>query len=488
MKLNCYITNNGILIKQNDIDNIFSKTGYNAFIKKLKVENIKTIGKRKYKKTLLLYKLINSPDGKTFLNIPRFVDLKLMISSTIEIKYHNLIKSGEDILNKIGNDSVDLKIGQKLCLDYLLHNYFNEDKVKKGLSSCIFVMATGLGKTYVSAALIEKLHEKTLVIIPNKANIEGWYDPFKFYLKNITVGEYNSSRKEDGDIIIMTIDSALSKNLPNDYFKQFGFIIYDEIHNYPTNTYQEIFWKCNFKYCLGLTATPDERGDVMDKVYYNHVGDVVKAIDIPGFNDAIDTVNWIGSVTLIKYYGLPEYTVQHKNAVGWTDTDKMYKQFTIDPDRTEMLLNLIHDKAQQNKNIFVFAVHRDYLHILHDKYNERFNQNNDYETKIVEFMGGATDETKSIAKNIAQIIFTTFSYAKEGVSIIRMNTIIIAHPIRNKMRQIIGRILRLGGDPTIPREIIDICDMNTTLKSQYSTRKQVYNEKNFPITKKIIKI
>ena len=49
------------------------------------------------------------------------------------------------------------------------------------------------------------------------------------------------------------------------------------------------------------------------------------------------------------------------------------------------------------------------------------------------------------------------------------------------MRQILGRILRRGGDPSIVRDIIDIVDYSTGIKSQYYKRKKIYEEKNFPI-------
>jgi hypothetical protein len=67
-----------------------------------------------------------------------------------------------------------------------------------------------------------------------------------------------------------------------------------------------------------------------------------------------------------------------------------------------------------------------------------------------------------------------------------MDCILFATPRRNKMRQTLGRILRRSGDPSIERIIIDICDQDTKMKSQLSTRKSVYKEKGFVMNKKLI--
>ena len=362
-------------------------------------------------------------------------------------------------------------------------------------------MDTGLGKTFLAVGLIEKIKEKTLIIIPNKANLEGWYDPFKFYLTDVKLGEYHSEKKQDGSVVIMTIDSALSdefiftqgkgknkkieKYSSYQYFKKFGLVIYDEIHNYPTATQVEIFWRTNFKYGLGLTATPDERADKMDSIYYKHVGSVINAREVPGFLDLAEDLKWKGKVSCIEFYGSPEYTELFKNSLGWTDTTEMQKQFAKDPHRTRMIVNLCLEKVKLGRNVFVFAVHKNFLNGIHELLIEEDKKQN-RETSIVEFVGGVSLDDKKKAKDEAQIILTTYSFGKEGVSFKKMDTIIFAQPMRNRMRQILGRILRRGGDQEIVRDITDIRDMNTPLENQFSTRKKIYKEKSFPIEVKKI--
>ena len=69
---------------------------------------------------------------------------------------------------------------------------------------------------------------------------------------------------------------------------------------------------------------------------------------------------------------------------------------------------------------------------------------------------------------------TTYPYSSTGVSIDKMDSLILATPRKSKMTQILGRIFRLGGDQSVKRFIVDIVDNKITLKSQYSARKKVY--------------
>ncbi len=69
---------------------------------------------------------------------------------------------------------------------------------------------------------------------------------------------------------------------------------------------------------------------------------------------------------------------------------------------------------------------------------------------------------------------TTYQYSGTGVSINKMNAIILATPRKSNMKQIMGRIFRLKSDASITRDIIDIVDNRICLKSQYYTRKKTY--------------
>jgi superfamily II DNA or RNA helicase len=480
----------GLLIRDSDFKIINSSCS--DLIKKLTISHVSFIGKDKYVKNLPLYKKITTAQGIFWL-VSRFVDLEsILLVSSIKITKKNKILAGKDIYPIKFSPCIDLYENQQKAMDFLMRNIYSEKKIKQGSAACIFVLDTGLGKTYIGGALIELSKKKTLIIVPKSSPIKEWTDMLEQNFPELDIGQYHSKApKTDGDIVIMTIDSALNDKFTwiskqdkksvktslsyNQYFQQFGTVIFDEIHNYTTSKRHEIFWRTNFQYSIGLTATPDERADGMDPVASAHVGKIIRAIEIPGFE--VEEIKWKGNVKAIRYNGPPEYTIKYTNKKNWVSTKKMCDQFIADPYRNKLLLEEIKKLYREGKYIFVFSERRDYLLTLQEKLAEQNLESGEMQT----LMGGATYEEDLQARTNAKIILITYGYGIEGISIPRMDAIVFATPRRRKMRQTIGRILRRSGNPSITRQIIDIIDENTTLKSQFNTRKQVYTEKDFPI-------
>jgi type I site-specific restriction endonuclease len=398
------------------------------------------------------------------------------------------IKNKFDIIDKrIAPIEVDYKCrinvsdNQAVVYNHLLNNIFTEQNANNGIGSCVLVMATGMGKTYTSGKLISGLKVPTLIIVPKISILNEWMKMFKWF-DGEPIGRYFTDAKEDGNIVVMTIESALNDEYKfgdtiikwDQYFTKFGLVIYDEVHNYPTNKYKDIFWRTNFKYRLGLTATPDERTDKMDIYYKWHLNTVVHSNQIEGWISN-EEPKWTGTVIAINYYGPIEYTHKLTNDNGWLSVSKMVKQFSRDIYRNKLITNTIDDMLTRHRNVYIFSEHRDYIIDISAKYDS---------SSIM--MGGITDDEFEEAKN-KSVIFITYGYGKEGISIPKMNAIVFAHPRKSKMNQIIGRILRMGGDENISREIVDIIDYKTSLKSQFSQRKEEYTKKGFNIVQKNIK-
>ena len=97
-----------------------------------------------------------------------------------------------------------------------------------------------------------------------------------------------------------------------------------------------------------------------------------------------------------------------------------------------------------------------------------------------------TSDLEELKKNKQSIILTTYKYGSQGISIDKMDAIILCQPRKSDTEQTIGRILRASGNVESERIIIDIIDMCTTLKSQFSFRKKIYQEFNFDL--EIIKV
>jgi len=374
---------------------------------------------------------------------------------------------------------------QLVILDHLMACVYSQESLAEGLAGCILVADTGFGKTYTSLALARRLGRKTLVVMPNTNNMDEWARVLSERYA-VRVGFFYGAHKRDGDVVLTTIQSIVKPRFKFSdrgeiaadlYFREFGLVIYDEVHNYATATRHEIFWRLNTRAVLGLTATPDERADRLDEVYHRFVGPEVVAADLPGY--APDEIVWDGLVRVIRYHGPPAYTEHKVNAEGWANSLEMNRQCARDPFRTAILLSYVDRLVREGRNVFVFAEHRGYLDRLYLLMQGSFSV--EYpERQVTKLVGGQKPAESALGRTGA-VILITYGFGSESLSLPRMDALVFASPRRAKCKQTVGRILRRGGDPSIRRLIYDFVDAELSISKQYSSRKKVYTAKGFEI-------
>lgn len=467
---------------------------YQKFIDNLTVRTKQTIGPDKIARAYQEY----FSDGYKFISLPRTVCQEMKKNGFIK-NINNNMPLGRQI-NLIAEGK--LNDSQQIVVDGLMKNIYNNDNIKRGTSNCTFVMGAGKGKTFVAAGVIGQIGKTTLYIAPTKhLRVQAVDDLRKMYPaaiiyqvkgKEVTAILSGETKKlfdfRLADICVCVINTAIK--MPTEFFNNFGFTVFDEVHMYCASEFSKIFWKSQTNCVMGMTATPT-RTDGFDLVYKKCVGDLVTADSIlEAAEYVVNDVKFTGKVTAIYYYGPPEYTVTTTRLVGGKDTvyvQGIIKQLIEDEARNKMaveeIMNLYKDIT---RNIFVFSESRDHLILFADMLSN----------KILEpagiLRGGVSRDQITLAVG-SRIILTTYSYSGTGVSIKKMNTLVFLTPRRSNMIQILGRILRLGGDHTIQREIIDIVDAKTPLRGQFTsvrgdkaTRQKAYEFYGFPITKKYV--
>lgn len=139
--------------------------------------------------------------------------------------------------------------------------------VKNGLSRFLFEMATGTGKTLVSAAVIKLFlktgNAKRVLFLVDRIELENQaYESFKKYLKNDYHSAVYKENREDwhnAEIVITTIQSLLVNNRYQDVFSptDFDLVISDEAHRSISGNSRAVF-EYFVGYKLGLTATPKD--------------------------------------------------------------------------------------------------------------------------------------------------------------------------------------------------------------------------------------
>jgi superfamily II DNA or RNA helicase len=476
------LNNRGLILPKKYILDKFGLEYLKSFI----IKTPQRIGPDKVAK--LYYEFIEN--NAYMIALPRTELANLMEKGHIK-KYINLSSKGSEINMSVKGTLTDL---QNIVCDWLCTNKYNDEVIKQGNANCTLVMGAGKGKTFLAGGLIHRLKVNTLYIVPTKHLKTQATEDFRTYFNIPTVYQVKSKEVLDllngkegaydyrkADICVCVINTALK--LPMTFFQSFGLTIFDEVHMYCSPTFSKVFWKGQSNMVLGLTATPSERKDMFDVVYKKCVGDVIYAESLVDATD-INTMDvpFTGTVRAIKYYGPDDY-VENKyievNGENILFTPAIIKQLIEDPYRNNMIVDEILNLYQdESLNIFAFSESRDHLLLINDILVKKLADTN---IKSGVLRGGASKTQIALAVG-SRIILTTYSYSGTGVSIKKMNALVFMTPRKSNMKQIIGRILRIGGDPTVTRKFIDIIDARTPLQYQFNSRKKAYEYYKFPIT------
>lgn len=478
------LTRLGVLV---DHKWLVDKVGQAGLCKIKSIFTVVTIGHNNTRKTISSFKILGfkktrgEEAPKPQVLLPRFGGFMLQKTKLLP-GIENKLQLGEP--REFKDPQMELTGNQTVILNHLVSTVYTPENITRGTSSTILQMDPGYGKTYLALGVINHIKKKTFIIVPNTYLLRQWMEVLTEAFPNNRIGCYYGVKKMDGDIVVAIINSALKYP---DYAKC-GLIIYDEVHMYCSNKFAVIFSKAQAACCLGITATPTDRIDRFDPVAHWALGKVIYAEKIPDWNAA--NVNFTSRVTRVLYDGHKDYTKILESAAGIVSVPLMVNQLQEDPYRNKLIVAYAVRLYNMGRNVFVFSDRREHLHGLAkvlSEYEVEFEApeleektNKKRKEKlagVTELMGGSTDRDIESAKETGRIIMTTYQYSGTGVSINKMNSIILATPRKSNMKQILGRIYRLTSDATVVRHIIDLVDNKICLKSQFYTRKKTYINK-----------
>jgi len=412
---------------------------------------------------------------------------------------------------------------------------FGEASVAENRGVAYLQMDTGLGKSRVGCAVVARRGEPALIVVPTEAIGHQWIDEFAEIYPELRVDFYHNppkgSRKvppgpRTHDVVVIIVNTFRDKG--PDFMEGYGTVVLDEAHEYHSAHNCRALWLSQTRAVLGLSATPEERPDGLDRYVHLHLGPVISPRNIPGFD--VRAVNFRGEVRVVEYAGHPDHCETATTPAGTmsailtignvikdrarmrlvaAEVERLYRLHeTADPaellrlglgPRPEADATPAHPAGEVRRHgVFVFAEHRDYLPALRAALLERLTPAEVYAPEIegaappprrpadrVSILrGGASRSAVSVARRAgAHIVLTTYGFSRRGISLPDMTSIVEATPRRNGMRQILGRILRRGSDESIVRQVVTIVDTRTGLRGQLADRRKVYIEKGYPISK-----
>lgn len=342
----------------------------------------------------------------------------------------------------------------------------------------------GRGKTLMAIFIATQLKEKTLVIVHKSFLLDQWvFNIKKFTNARVGIIRGQDIDIKDKDIVIGMIQSISMKDYDEDIFKQFGFIVYDEAHHCASKVFSRSLMKIGGKYTLALSATP-YRSDGLIKVMHWFLGETIYREKTRVNNQVVTKVYHYSSGNILfceKKFG---YGKQR----GKPNVIKMITNLTELHERTEHIVRIINEiRKDPERKIIILSERVNHLKLMKSKLdgilqedikNGKILEN---EIKTFYYIGANKKKEREEAEKNADIIFATYSMAKEGLDIERLNTIVLATSQKD-VNQSVGRVMRKilqYGD--LRPMIIDFSDHLSAFISQTKKRKAFYKESKFII-------
>tara|TARA_B100000787_G_scaffold168958_1_gene158882 strand:- start:127 stop:2982 length:2856 start_codon:yes stop_codon:yes gene_type:complete len=193
----------------------------------------------------------------------------LELTEDVIHEYEKVYEENKNLIRKFEDEDsneitiIPFKKPNIIQIDALeILNSNRELGVKKGL----VVMATGLGKTILSALDALAYKPKRLLFIAHREEIlKQSLETFEKFIPNKSCGFYQGEKKEiDKDYLFASIQT-IGRKLELEKFNKdsFDYIIIDEFHHAGAKSYKNLIEYFKPKFLLGLTATPN-RSDNID--------------------------------------------------------------------------------------------------------------------------------------------------------------------------------------------------------------------------------
>jgi len=215
--------------------------------------------------------------------------------------------------------------------------------------SGVIVLPCGAGKTIVGLGCMAKLQTSTLILTTNVTATRQWIGEVldKTTLQEDQVGEYNGSRKDVLPVTVATYNIMTwreSKDAPFKHLKLFdqrdwGLIIYDEVHLLPAPVFQ-VTAGLQARRRLGLTATL-VREDGREDDVFALIGP--KKVDVPW--KVLENQGWIATACCTEIrLPLPE---KLRMPYAIADRRKKFRLASENPAKLEVVREILNQHPDE---------------------------------------------------------------------------------------------------------------------------------------------
>jgi superfamily II DNA or RNA helicase len=335
----------------------------------------------------------------------------------------------------------------------------------------IISLQTGGGKTVCALYIASQIQMPTIVLVHNTFLRDQWIDRIKSFLPKARIGTIQGEiiDVEHRDIVVAMLQSVCMKEYAPDTFKSFGLVIVDECHHIASEAFSQSLSKLTSKHMLGLSATPERK----DKLMY-----VINWFLGPMLYRS-NTADKVDEKVRVEVYDFDpqddEYNAIIYNNQGVMFTTLMINKVAEYKPRNDLIVNLLEDLAQEDRQILVLTDRVEHTKTLFESLPDKVKD----QSCILSQKVKATERAKFCESK--KILIATYAMCKEGFDVSTLNTLVMATS-RPDVDQIVGRIMRTEKTKrTVHPLIIDIVD--PAFRRQFGERMRLYRERNYQVEK-----
>ena len=307
---------------------------------------------------------------------------------------------------------------------------------------------TAFGKTVVASFLITKRKVNTLVLVHSSALLQQWKKALEQFLifndelpptkgkrkKLSHIGQLGSGKNTLNDFVdIAIMQSVVKGEEVKDFVRDYGMVIVDECHHVSAFSFEKILKTVNAEYVYGLTATP-KRADGHQPIIFMQCGPIRYKVDAKVQAAKRD----------FEHYVIPEFT-QFRVA----DNDLKYQELCTllcaDEMRNRQIVDDVARAYSQGRSPIVLTERKEHADILYTMLKPKCE--NTFELigkdKIKE-KREKLERIKAVPQSENLLIIATGKYVGEGFDEPRLDTLLLAMPIKWKgtLAQYAGRLHR----------------------------------------------
>lgn len=304
---------------------------------------------------------------------------------------------------------------------------------QKGFRRGLVVLATGMGKTWLSAFDVKQFKAKRVLFVAHREEILLQAQRTYAELLPLSTGFYNGKQREkNAECLFASIQTiGRSNHLKQFAPKAFDYIVVDEFHHASARVYRQLLNYFEPQFLLGLTATPErtDQADILGLCDNNLVFER-------------NLTQGIDEKTLVPfhYYGIWDENVNYQ-AIPWRngrfDPAALENKFATQKRAQHALIQWQRYKQKRTLGFCISTKHADYM-------ADAFNKSGVKALAVhSQSKVRRNDALQQLEQHHVEVLFTVDLF-NEGTDLPSIDTILMLRPSDSKILflQQLGRGLR----------------------------------------------